>query len=98
MERHDSSLFNEEKHQSVVITGLNSYAVQSLLEVIRIIWPLNTELIKGQGVHFFNESLAPWIIPGMIKKRDAIASSSRSDTHRFHSFNQGLHYELGSGA
>ena len=76
MQMHLSTLFNEEENQSIIITSFYNYSVQILLEVMSIISTINPNLLQGDIVHLFNDSLATWFIPTVVEETDCMGCIS----------------------
>ena len=94
MQRHLGALLNEEQDQPVVIASLDSDSIQIRLEVIRVVRPLYSQLVKGDLVHLLHDLLATGIIIRMVQEIDAVSRQLRLHAHLLDHLDKRFHFEI----
>jgi hypothetical protein len=86
MQMHLSSLFNEEKYQTIVVTPLYNCSIEVLLKIFRIRKRSHPHLLRCDFLHLLYYLLTTWFIPAIIKKSSCIGCFTINQAHCFDTF------------
>ena len=91
MEGHSGAFFQEEKDESVVITGFNGDSVQVFLVVVRILGAFNSELLVADIVHLVEDTPTGWLCKSVVQETSEVRGFLVFHTGVLHVLNQRFH-------
>jgi hypothetical protein len=96
VERHLGTLLDEEEDQTVVLTPFYCDTIELALEMVGVVWSLDSKLIDADVVHLLDESLAARVMPSVVKEFDAVPCLPGPQAHLLYDVDKGLHDEWSS--
>lgn len=84
MKWHDSTLFNEEEHKSIIFVRLDLDLVQLSLKVVLIeflVFATDAELLNIDFVHLLDDPLTSNLLKAVIQEVSGMSGEARLDAH-----------------